>query len=130
MNDTVAYWLDLADYDIDTAHGMLKIGKLLYVGFMCHQAAEKALKAVIAGNCAENEIPPKIHDLSKLAIRANLFEAMTVEQRYFLEDLNPLNIEARYPEYKQRLFSMLTEERCGEIIAGTEELLCWIKERL
>ena len=103
MNDNVNYWLDLADYDIDVARAMLKTEKYLYVGFMCHQSIEKALKAVIAKKCAEGEIPPKTHDLSKLAVRAALFDSMTEEQQDFIEVLNPLNIEARYPEYKNSL---------------------------
>ena len=67
MNDNVEYWLDLAEYDIGTAKVMLNGGRYLYVGFMCHQTIEKALKAVIARDCVEDEIPPKIHHLQKLA---------------------------------------------------------------
>ena len=36
---------------------MLKGGRYLYVGFMCHQVIEKALKSVIARDCADGEIP-------------------------------------------------------------------------
>ena len=109
---------------------MLNSKRFLYVGFICHQTIEKALKAVVARDCEEGEIPPKIHDLSKLAIRAKLFDLMTEEQQDFIEDLNPLNIESRYPEYKDDIAAGLTEENCGELIEGTEELLCWIKEQL
>jgi len=130
LNENVAYWLDLADYDIETAKAMLSTGRYLYVGFMCHQTIEKALKAVISRDCVDDEIPPKIHDLGKLAARSKLFDEMTDEQKIFIEYLNPLNIEARYPEYKKRLLEMLTREKCEDIFAGTEAFLCWIKERL
>lgn len=130
MNERVEYWLDLADYDIETARVMLSGKRYLYVGFMCHQTIEKAIKAIIARDCAKDEIPPKIHDLSKLAIRAKLIDSMSEKQQDFIEELNPLNIEARYPEYKEHIAKTLTPERCGEIIAGTEELLCWIKKQL
>ncbi|MCL2880818.1 MAG: HEPN domain-containing protein [Treponema sp.] len=130
MNDKVTYWLGLADYDMETARGMLKIQRYLYVGFMCHQTIEKALKAVIARDCADGEMPPKIHDLSKLAIRASLFDEMSIEQHMFVETLNPLNIEARYPEYKRQVTPMLTKETCKEFLKRTEELLCWIKQQL
>jgi HEPN domain-containing protein len=130
VNERVEYWLELADYDIETAKVMLSGKRYLYVGFMCHQTIEKALKAIIARDCAKDEIPPKIHDLSRLAIRAKLIEAMSEEQQDFIEELNPLNIEARYPEYKEKIALTLTPERCKAIIAGTEELLCWIKEQL
>ncbi|MDR1892476.1 MAG: HEPN domain-containing protein [Oscillospiraceae bacterium] len=130
MNDKTAYWLGLSDYDIETAKAMQKTGRYLYVGFMCHQVIEKALKAVIAKSCAEGEIPPKIHHLLKLADRAGLFEKMSQEQQAFIKELNPLNIEARYPEYKEKIAAELSAEICDTLIAGTEELLCWIKAQL
>ena len=130
MNDKVKYWLDTAEYDIDTARGMLKIGKYLYVGFMCHLTIEKALKGIIARDCVEGEIPPKIHNLLKLAEKAGLFGIMTEEQKNVLRELNPLNIEARYPEYKAQIAALLSADKCKDIIAETEVLLCWIKEQL
>jgi len=42
--------MDLAEYDIETAKAMLQTSRYLYVGFMCHQTIEKALKAVISKN--------------------------------------------------------------------------------
>ncbi|NLB80662.1 MAG: HEPN domain-containing protein [Clostridiaceae bacterium] len=130
MIDNVKYWLDLADYDIETAKAMLNSGRFLYVGFMCHQTIEKALKAVVARDCTDGDLPPKIHDLSKLAVCASLFDLMSEEQQDFLDDLNPLNIEARYPEYKYEIAAGLTKENCEKFIVRTEKLLCWIKERL
>ena len=44
--DKAAYWFDGADYDLQTAQAMLETRRLLYVGFMCHQTIEKALKGV------------------------------------------------------------------------------------
>ncbi|MDR2558421.1 MAG: HEPN domain-containing protein [Oscillospiraceae bacterium] len=116
MNDNVKYWLDIADYDIKTAKAMLKTGRYLYVGFMCHQVVEKSLKAVIAHDCADGEIPPKMHDLTKLAIRANLFYLMSEEQQDFIDDLNPLNIESRYPEYKNQIAAGLKKKTAKNLL--------------
>ena len=129
-NENVEYWLDLADYDVASAKVMLDGGKYLYVGFMCHQTIEKALKAVIARDCAEGEIPPKIHHLQRLAEKANLFVKMTEEQKNLIAQLNPLNIEARYPEYKDRIAEDLTHDVCQKLTTDTEGLLCWIKQQL
>lgn len=41
----VEYRLELAEYDLETAKVMLEGRRYLYVGFMCHQVVEKALKA-------------------------------------------------------------------------------------
>ena len=130
MNEKVEYWINLADYDIETARAMLKSKRFLYVGFMCHQTIEKALKAIVSRDCKEGEIPPKTHDLSKLAVLANLFDLMSVEQQDFIDDLNPLCIESRYPEYKGEIAAGLTNEICKGFISRTEELLCWIKGQL
>ena len=130
MNDKLDYWIGLADYDIDTARGMLKIGKYLYVGFMCHQAVEKALKGIIARDCAEDEIPPKIHNLIRLSEKAELSDLMSDEQTKFIDKLNPLNVEARYPEHRGKIATGLTKEACVEIIKETEDMLCWIKQQL
>lgn len=37
----IAYWLDVAHYDLVSAKAMLKARRFLYVGFLCHQVAEK-----------------------------------------------------------------------------------------
>jgi len=127
MDNKSTYWLDLADYDIETAQAMLQTGRYLYVGFMCHQTTEKALKAVIA---KDEAIPPKIHGLMKLAQQGGVYGAMTEHQKDLLDTLDPLNIAVRYPEQKAKTMSMLTPERCKVILAGTEALLCWIKQQL
>jgi len=130
QNKKVGHWIKLADYDYETAKVMLDTGRYLYVGFMCHQVIEKALKAVISRDCGEGEIPPKIHNLSKLAIKAKLLDQMSAEQQDFIEELNPLNVAARYSEYKDEIAAGLNKENCKGLIKGTEELLCWIKEQL
>ena len=52
------------------------------------------------------------------------------KQTDFIDALEPLNIEARYPSYKERLIKTLTEERCKELVKQTDELRLWIKSRL
>jgi hypothetical protein len=47
-----------------------------------------------------------------------------------IKELNPLNIEVRYPEYKEQIASELSAEICDTLIVGTEEMLCWIKAQL
>lgn len=129
-NKKTQYWLDIAEEDFSVAKVLLAGEKFLYTGFMCHQVIEKALKAVIARDCEGNDIPPKIHDLSKLAVKAKLFDCMSKSQRDFIDGLNPLNIEARYPKYKSETAGSLSKDICKELVNRTEELLCWIKERL
>ena len=130
MNDKVKYWLDSSDEDMTVAQVLLDGKKYLYSGFMCHLAVEKALKAVIARDCADGEIPPKWHDLMRLAEKAALLTVLTEEQKSLLRNLNPLNIEARYPEYKNKIAEIISKETCVKIISESEKFLCWIKKQL
>ena len=98
------------------------------MGFICHLVVEKALKAAIAN--VTSELPPKTHDLTRLAEHAGIFDDLSENQLELLETLNPLNIEARYPEYKERISKMLTEQKSTDILKETEEFLCWIKQKL
>ena len=50
------------------------------------------------------------------------------EQTLLLRELDPLNIEARYPGYD--IQPKLTEDQCEELIAKVEKFLCWIKKQL
>jgi len=128
-SEKVQYWLDLADYDIETARVNHNGGRFLYVGFMCHQTIEKALKAVIT-HVTNGGVPPKIHNLTILVEKALLEDKMSDDHLDLIRELNPLNIEARYPEYKERLMQTLSKEYCNKIIERTVELLCWIKKQL
>lgn len=127
MDEKVKYWIDIAEYDLDTAKAMLETKRYLYVGFMCNQVVEKSFKAVIAKS---GNFPPKIHTLSTLADKAGLTEKMTDDQVKFIASLNPLNIEARYPKYKEKINAMLTSDICNKILSETEEMFEWIKQQL
>ncbi len=48
----------------------------------------------------------------------------------FIDVLEPMNIEARYPSYKERLMKSLNEERCKYLIDKTNELRLWIRNKL
>ena len=72
------------------------------------------------------EVPLKIHSLSRLAERTRLDKQLSEEQLDFIDKLEPLNIEARYPSYKERLMKSLTKEYCAELLSQTKELQLWI----
>lgn len=127
MDEKTQYVLEIAEYDLETARAMLETGRYLYVGFMCHQVIEKSLKAAIART---GDDPPRIHNPAKLADRAGLYAKLTDEQKDTLAALDPLNIQARYPEEKDRVFSTLSPERCGRILNRTKEPYDWIRTTL
>jgi len=127
MRDKAKYWLEMCDYDLSSAKVCLRGKKLLWAAFMCHLVLEKSLKAVIANQT--DEMPPKIHNLIKLAKRGNIASDLSESQHNFLEYMNDYQIEARYPDYKAQLASTLNLAICKTIYKDTEDFLCWIKQR-
>lgn len=107
---------------------MLATKRYLYVAFMCHQVIEKTLKAYWSD--VMEEPPLKIHHLSRLAMKSGLADSMTEKQLDFIDKLEPLNIEARYPSYKERLLKALTPEYCQELLRNTHTLQLWIRNKL
>lgn len=128
MKEKVKYWIDLSDYDLETAEAMLISGRYLYVGFMCHQTIEKILKAYYSSKFAD--APPFSHNLSLLSNKSGLENLLKDDFREIINILEPLNIEARYPTHKQVLLKSLTEIRCKEILLNTKKLQLWLKEML
>lgn len=100
INDKIQYWLDVSIYDLKTAEVMLKGRRYLYVGFMCHQVIEKTLKAYCWFK--NKKEPPYTHNLITLAKKTGLYKQFTDDQKDFIDTLTPLNIQARYPEEKEK----------------------------
>lgn len=130
MSKKVDYWLELSDYDLQTAIVMLEGGRFLYVGFMAHQCIEKILKGYFVRHGNDHRTPPHSHRLSLLAKKASLYDSFSESQKNFIDVLEPMNIESRYPSNKDRLLRSLTKDRCTQILQETKELQAWIKQKL
>ena len=126
--EKVKYWVDLSDEDFRVAQGLLKLNHFLYVAFMCHQCIEKIFKAAYQHKI--NDTPPFVHDLMYIANRAGIFEMFDDKQMDFVEKLSPLNIRARYPDYKKELAKEMTKEVCKNLIIETKDLQQWTKEKI
>ena len=128
IEEKVQYWIDIADYDFETAEAMYNTGRWLYVAFMCHQVIEKTLKAYWTAK--RDDDPPYIHNHKRLAEGCGLYELMTGEQKDFIATISTFNIQARYPEYKDQLARTLTKSVCRDVIDTTKELKQWIEKKL
>jgi len=127
-DNTVKYWIEISEYDIKVAGGMLKQGYYLYVGFMCHQSVEKMLKALYVQKY--KDVPPYIHKLDRLLELTELENQLSEDQFDLIDELTPLNIQARYPAYKDAIHKLLDEERAGRILQNTETFLKWLKAKI
>ena len=128
MSDKVEYWLELSEYDLETAEALLKSKRFIYVGFMCHQTIEKIFKAYYIQ--LKKNSAPYSHSLSYIAKKGDFYSGFDEEQKEFIDQLEPLNIETRYPINKERLLKSLNDNMSRDILNKTRELQEWIKTKL
>lgn len=122
MIDAVKRWADRAEYDLETARALLASKRYLYVLFCCQQSIEKALKAVIVSKTGE--LPPRIHNLPRLAELAGL--AANQDRMQLLAQLSTFYIQSRYPEDIDVLAASTTNVDAQKAIRQTEELIKWL----
>jgi HEPN domain-containing protein len=127
MDKYVSHWLDRSSYDLETAKAMLDAGRYLYVAYMCQQAIEKLLKAIIAQLGKEN-LP--IHNLNRLAELAELATELTVDKVDLLAELTAYHIEARYGDYKQSLSEIVDAPKAKAVFDQTQELFRWLYTKM
>lgn len=123
MDKIVEHWVERSKYDLDTAKAMLDTGRYLYVSYMCQQAIEKILKAIIAQLGKEN-FP--IHNLNRLAEISLIDSELNSEQFNFLAELTPYNIEARYGDYKESLSEIINDKKAQKVYEKTLEIHEWL----
>jgi HEPN domain-containing protein len=127
MKPIVQKWIEISNYDFKTARAMFKSSRYLYVAFMCQQAIEKIIKALIVH--FEDEYPPKIHKLETLAIQANLQGELNDEQKELLNELSFFYLNNRYPDFKAELNRLISKKKALEILKKTEDFLKWMKRQ-
>jgi HEPN domain-containing protein len=126
--EKIKYWVDLSNEDFRVAEDLLKSKHLLQAGFFCHLTIETIFKAYFTK--LKNETPPYIHKLARLAQLAGFYNELSEEQKDFIFQLDPLNIEARYPEYKYMIAKSLNVELCEDLLKKTQKLQQWTRERI
>jgi HEPN domain-containing protein len=124
----VLYWLQVAEYDLEVAQGMLDKGFYLYVGFMCHQCIEKTLKAVFVEK--NHDVPPYSHNLNMLMEKCGIGSDAPEDFLDFIDRLSPLNIQARYPAYKDDIKSLIKQDYAKIILHETRKYQLWLAKRI
>lgn len=123
VDKQIEYWRAGSDEDFAAAESLLEKGHLRHGLFFCHLAIEKMLKAHVARQT--NEIPPRIHNLVRLAEIAEL--KLEPERREFLREFNLYQMEGRYPDFAQVSIDL---SLAREEISRTKEMLRWLKTQL
>jgi HEPN domain-containing protein len=124
MRKDTQNWIELAEYDLDTARHMLATGRYLYVIFLCHLSLEKMLKAHVSE--ATQTTPVKTHDLIYLVKKS----AIELPEPYldFIGKINTASIPTRYPQDLQSALRDYPEPVARDYLRQTQELIEWLKQ--
>jgi HEPN domain-containing protein len=121
-----AYWLEYAEYDLQTAETMFSGGRWMYVIFMCQQAIEKLVKGLYLLYIDDNI--PRIHNISNLISRfADKLTVPIDDEKYKLfERLSSYYLNTRYPEYKEQLNKITDENSAKLLLEQSREAFKWL----
>ena len=131
------YWLELAEYDIESAKVMLNGGRYMYVAFMCQQSIEKLTKGIYT-LFTDNDAP-MVHNIwtifKQLKKEVDLEQILSLEEleknlqnhKSFLAELLSYYISGRYPTFKEKISSSIDLNRAKRVLSNTQEVFVWIK---
>lgn len=127
IQEHVNYWLDSANNDLGAAEQLLSSGRYDWCLFIGHLVTEKTLKAFFVYK-NDSKIPPKTHNLLKLAQASDL--PLTEDQELFLDEVNDFNLEVRYPEYRSEFYKLCTREFAESYFTRIKEFVSWLTSQI
>lgn len=131
------YWLEAAQYDLESARVMMSGGRYMYVAFMSQQAIEKLTKGIY--NLFSESEPPLIHNIWNIfkqlkkdvkldeLIPIDEFEDNLQKYKYFFAELLSYYISGRYPSFKEKISNSIDLSRAKRVLSTTEEVFIWIE---
>lgn len=117
MRGQAKAWFGYAEEDYSAAERLVDSHPTI-AAYHAHQAAEKGLKALQIDQEGDYE---RTHDLVRLYHQLDV----PAEFRSVLEDLNPADTAARYPDAPD-----VTIEQLEQVLNDVQDLLTWIQRRL
>lgn len=118
----IKYWRESSKHDMESAETIFSSGKYDWCLFVGHLALEKILKALFVDK-NDNNIPPKIHNLVRLAEFAEV--SLSDEQKISLDKINDFNIQTRYPDYRFEFYKRCNEEYTTTHLVKIKEFYTW-----
>jgi len=122
-DNLIRYLIEGSDDDFETMIAMLDSRRFSWSLFIGHLMIEKLLKAYYVK--AKSDYPPFIHNLLRLAEKADL--ELTEDIKEQLVTITAFNINARYDDYKMSFKKLCTPEFTSEWFNKLKELRLWIK---
>ena len=127
IKEHIEYWLQSAEHDLDTAESLFQSKKYDWCLFLGHLVLEKTFKAIFVKN-NNNEMPPKTHNLVRLAKVSEV--TLSEESEVFLDEVNDFNLESRYPDHKLEFYKRCTKEYTDKYFKRIKEFYKWLKSQL
>lgn len=125
QQDIIDSLLMQAKNNVQVARDLFAAGHYDWALFIWHLVIEKVLKALIY---SQDQLPPYIHDLVKLAKIASLsIEAQDIAQ---FKAINEFNIDARYDDEKLEFYKKATQKFAQEWVAICEEKYQWLLKQI
>ena len=121
-----AYWLQLAQYDLDTAHTMSTGGRWFYVIYMCQQAIEKLCKGLY--NFYIDDNVPKVHNIRFILAKIEDKLSITIDSDiYKLADtLSAHYLSNRYPDFSRQPSTYIDKDTAANLLEKTREAFSWL----
>ncbi len=123
----IKYWEDIAEKDWDAAMDLFHTKKYVHCLFFAHLTLEKLCKAQWVKNNDENH-PPRIHNLVKLI--ANIDLGFSEDELAFMERMNDFQLEGRYPDYMQKIYTVCTNEYTATILEQVKTIKECLQKKL
>ena len=119
----ISHWQSGAEEDFEVADQLIRLGKIRHGLFFLHLTLEKILKAHVCRN--SGDIAPRLHNLARLAELSGI--AFRQEHTDFLAEMNPFNLEGRYPE----MWGLVpSREEADMLLQKSGETFIWLKNQL
>jgi HEPN domain-containing protein len=122
MKEETKRWIERAERDYVSAKKNFKIKEYHIVAFLCQQAAEKSLKAMIIEKFSDII---KTHDLIFLAKKLEASEEIIIA----VSILNPVYMETRYPDSDHLTYDY-SKNDAEYFLKYCNEVLSWIRKNL
>ena len=119
----ISYWKSGAEEDFQVADQLIRSGKIRHGLFFLHLTLEKILKAHVCRN--SRDIAPRLRNLARLSELSGI--AFKQEDLDFLAEMNPFNIEGRYPEMWGPVPS---REEADTLLQKSGGIFEWLKNQL
>lgn len=124
MRKMTENWWKQAKRDIESAENSLRSKDYYVVVFLCQQAVEKSLKALLLHTKRKFFRSHSLIYLGKSVSIPSTFYS-------FLRELTPQYVITRYPNATEEIPSELyDEEIASDILKKSKEVLAWIEKQL